>query len=52
MATRKQPAVPPKDARQAGSVCGKASDKMICDICADKIRAEALGKKKREEKGA
>lgn len=49
---RDQPAAGANSPRQGCSLCGRASDKMICDACADKIRAEALGKKKREEKGA
>ncbi len=31
-------------------LCGKASTKTICDACADRLRGEALGKKKKEEK--
>lgn len=49
---RDQPAAGAKSPRRGCSLCGRASDKLICDACADKIRAEALGKKKREEKGA
>lgn len=41
-----------KDPRPVCTVCGKASEKAICDACADKIQVEALAKKKREEKGA
>jgi len=33
------------------SICGKPSEKMICDACADKIRADALARKKHAEKG-
>lgn len=33
------------------SICGKPSAKIICDACADKIRAEALARKKQMEKG-
>lgn len=32
-------------------VCGKASRIPICAACADRIRAEALARKKREDKG-
>ncbi len=31
-------------------ICGKPSAKTICDACADKLRGEALNKKKKEEK--
>jgi recombinational DNA repair protein RecR len=33
------------------SICGKPSEKMICGACTDKIRADALARKKQEEKG-
>lgn len=52
MTDRERPNRRSKDSRQARSVCGKASEKTICDACADKIQAEALANKKREEKGA
>lgn len=32
------------------SICGKPSEKAICGACADKIRAEALARKKQQEK--
>jgi hypothetical protein len=32
-------------------VCGKPSGSNICRACADKIRAEAVARKKREDKG-
>lgn len=32
-------------------VCGKPSVSPICPACADKIRAEALARKRREDKG-
>jgi predicted nucleic acid-binding Zn ribbon protein len=31
-------------------ICGKPSPKTICDACADRLRGEALEKKKKEEK--
>jgi len=31
-------------------VCGKPSTKTICEACADKLRGEALNRKKKEEK--
>ena len=39
---------PPK--KQVCMLCGKPSEKTICSICSDKLRGEALGKKKKEEK--
>jgi len=39
---------PPK--KQVCMVCGKPSTKTICDACADKLRGEALNRKKKEEK--
>ncbi len=30
-------------------LCGKPSDKTICDACANRLRGEALEKKKKEE---
>ena len=32
-------------------VCGKHSQVPICGACADRIRAEAIARKKREDKG-
>lgn len=32
-------------------VCGKSSVSPICPTCADKIRAEAVARKRREDKG-
>ncbi len=31
-------------------ICGKPSAKSICPACADKLRGEALEKKKKDEK--
>ncbi len=31
-------------------LCGKPSTKTICAACSDKLRGEALNKKKKEEK--
>ena len=33
------------------NLCGKPSEDNICPTCADKIRAEAVARKKREDKG-
>jgi len=32
------------------TMCGKPSEQVICPACSDKLRGEALGKKKKEEK--
>lgn len=37
--------------RRFCNVCGKPSGSTICAKCADRIRAEALARKKREDKG-
>lgn len=37
--------------KQVCLICGKPSAKKICDACADKLRGEALNRKKKEEKG-
>jgi hypothetical protein len=39
-----------KPKRQVCLLCGKPSSKTICDACADRLRGEALEKKKKEEK--
>jgi recombinational DNA repair protein RecR len=36
--------------KQRCMICGKPSEKTICAPCADKLRGEALNKKKKEEK--
>jgi hypothetical protein len=36
--------------RQICRMCGKPSEKMICDACSDRLRGEALERKKKEEK--
>ena len=35
---------------QVCMLCAKPSTKTICDACADRLRGEALDKKKKEEK--
>ena len=41
----------PVKQRRFCNVCGKPSGSSICAMCADRIRAEALARKKREDKG-
>ena len=36
--------------RQICLLCGKPSQKTICDACSERLRGEALNKKKKEEK--
>ena len=38
-------------ARSFCEVCGKPSQVPICGGCADRIRAEAVARKRREDKG-
>ena len=33
------------------NICGKTSDKTICEQCSERIHLEALARKKREEQG-
>ena len=40
----------PEHAKEVCNVCGKPALSTICDMCSDKVRAEALNKKKNEEK--
>jgi len=36
--------------KQVCLICAKPSQKTICDVCSDKLRGEALNKKKKDEK--
>ncbi len=36
--------------KQLCMICAKPSEKTICDACSERLRGEALNKKKREEK--
>ncbi len=40
----------PEHAKQVCNICGKPSPSTICDACAERVRAEALDRKKHEEK--
>ena len=44
-------AAQPKGRRRVCNVCGKPSASNICQTCSDRIRAEAVARKKREDKG-
>jgi recombinational DNA repair protein RecR len=37
--------------RPVCEICGKPSATPICPACSDKVRAEAIARKKREDKG-
>ena len=37
--------------KQLCHICGKESETYICEACSDKVRAEAVNKKKWEDKG-
>jgi hypothetical protein len=41
----------PEDRKRLCILCGKPSDKVICGACADKVSADAMEKKRWEEKG-
>ncbi len=36
--------------KQVCMICGKPSTRTICNACADKLRGEALERKKKDEK--
>ena len=40
----------PEHAKQVCNICGKPCPDTICDMCANWVRAEALDRKKHEEK--
>lgn len=40
----------PEHANQVCNICGQPSTQTICDACADRVRADALDRKKHEEK--
>jgi hypothetical protein len=41
----------PENARYICNLCGQPSDLTICDECSERLRLEALSRKKREEQG-
>jgi len=41
----------PERARHVCNMCGKSAEKAICDECAERLRLEALARKKHEEQG-
>ena len=48
--TKRGEPMPDKTTHQVCLICGKPSSKTICDACSDRLRGEALEKKKKEEK--
>jgi hypothetical protein len=51
MSTFERAAARPEDARHVCNICGKPSTSTICEQCSERIRMEALARKKREEQG-
>ena len=49
--TREQSDARPEHARHVCNVCGEASEMTICDECSERLRVEALSRKKHEEQG-
>jgi nucleotide-binding universal stress UspA family protein len=49
--TRTPTATEAKGRKRVCNICGKPSEDKICPTCADKIRAGAVARKKREDKG-
>jgi hypothetical protein len=47
---RKKSDQPPEDARHC-NICGEPSEVTICDGCSERLRIEALSRKKHEEQG-
>jgi len=47
---RQQPD-PRSESRHVCTVCGKPSVQTICEACAERLRIEALSRKKHEEQG-
>ena len=45
-----RPTLRSEHAKQVCNLCGKPWLDTICDACADRVRAEALDKKRHEEK--
>ena len=41
----------PEHARHVCNICGKTSASTICEGCSERIRIEALARKKHEEQG-
>jgi hypothetical protein len=46
---REQSAPRPDHARHVCNVCGEPSEMTICDECSERLRVEALNRKKHEE---
>jgi uncharacterized protein YlaI len=41
----------PEHARHVCNLCGEPSEMTICDECSERLRVEALSRKKHEEQG-
>ena len=42
----------PQQAQRVCNLCGNPSDRTICDNCSEKLRLDALIRKKHEEQGS
>jgi hypothetical protein len=49
-AVKRAPA-PPEEAGRVCHMCGKPSQRLICEECSKRIHLEAIARKKREEQG-
>jgi hypothetical protein len=49
--TREQSDSRPEHARHVCNVCGEPCEITICDECSERLRVEALSRKKHEEQG-
>jgi len=50
-AVEQHPSPQPEHVHHVCNICGKASESPICDECSERMRMEALARKKREEQG-
>ena len=46
-----RPALRAEHARHVCNLCGAPSEDTICEACSNKVRAEALDRKRREDRG-
>jgi hypothetical protein len=45
------PVIPAQKPKHVCNVCGKSAEKTICDTCSERLRVDALIRKKHEEQG-
>lgn len=46
-----RPGLRPEHARHVCNICGRQSESTICDECSERLRIDALVRKKHEENG-